>query len=131
MPALVPPCSRALPGLSPAWQHGPGLSSPGTADTSQTWRIRHFGCRESHAKPISFYCRSAPSDHPLGLPLAAPAKRHAWGGAGVLGGAGCFGAGATATKGCLLIRRQLRARACLFKGYGSSVNNPLACFGGD
>lgn len=69
------------------------------------------------------------------IPLASrwlppPSVMHG-GGAGVLGGAGCFGAGATATKGCLLIRRQLRARACLFKGYGSSVNNPLACFGGD
>lgn len=83
MPALVPPCSRTLPGLSPAWQHGHGLSSLGTANTSQTWRIRHFGCRESHAKAISFYCRSAPSDHPLGLP--PPSVMH-WGGLVCSGG---------------------------------------------
>lgn len=71
MPVPVPPCRRVLPGLSPAQWHAPGLPSPGTADTNQTRRIRHFGCRQSHTKPVSFYSGSAPSDHPLGRPPAA------------------------------------------------------------
>lgn len=105
------------------------LPSPGSSSTNQTRQIRHFRCGESRTKPVRFYCRSAPSGHPHGLPPLASREHHTWGAERARGDAG-FGTGAMAAKGCLLIRQQLQAWACLFKGYGNSVNNPLARFGG-
>lgn len=88
--------SVLLPGLLPAGWHAPGPHSPGTANTSQTQQISHFGCWQSHTKPVSFDCRSAPNNHLLGVLLAA--LPHGWG-AEHTGGAGALAWGLWQRKG--------------------------------
>lgn len=129
LPVPVPPSRRALPGLSPAQGHAP--ASPPQAATTRTrpGRSGISGAGKAALNLLGFTVGAPRVAIPAAShPLASPRHR-TWGAESAQGDAGA-GAGATAAKGCLLIRQQLRAWACLFKGYGNSVNNPLARLGG-
>lgn len=109
MPVTVPPGRGDLPGSAPRGGTFPAAFSPGTADTSQISPSGILGAG-----------RAALELPQATIPLASrrlppgPCITHR--GPGMARGAGCFGAGAAAAKGCLLIRRQLRGLGLLVQG---------------
>lgn len=115
MPLPVPPSRRVLPGLSPeGWQLP--LSPPRAPLTQARPGGSGISGAGRAALNLATFTAGVPQETiPLASHRLLPTSiMHR--GLGVLGGPGCFGAGAMAAKGCLLIRRQLRGPGLLVQG---------------